>query len=72
MKISFSLLIICLVLFSCRNPYKGFDGVTDKGMKSNTLPSQEIRDGYKKSEKKMNRAYKREMKRRSRRLGTKE
>jgi hypothetical protein len=54
---------------SC-NPYKGFKGVSKKGMKTNTTPSQEIRDGYEAKSKKMNRRYKREMKRRRGRLGT--
>jgi hypothetical protein len=64
--------LLLIMLFSCGNPYKGFHGVDDKGMKTNKPPSVEIREDYDKQSKKMKRQYKREMKRRKRRLGSKE
>ena len=69
MKISAT--ILCLLLFvACGGPYKGFKGVTDKGMKTSVTPSQELRDDYDKMSKKMQRKYKKEMKQRAKRLGT--
>jgi len=59
-----------LILFwACSNPYKGFKGVNPKGMKNNKLPSTELREGHKKSEKKMKRKYRREMKKRQKEMG---
>lgn len=63
----FLFLLVCLM--AC-NPYKGFKGVNKKGMKTNTTPSQELRDDYDARGKKAKRRYKREMKRRKKRLGT--
>lgn len=54
---------------SC-NPYKGFKGVNKKGMKYNTTPSEELYDNQKKSTKRMQRKYDREMKKRRKRMGT--
>ncbi|KAA3649001.1 MAG: hypothetical protein DWP98_07695 [Bacteroidetes bacterium] len=68
MKIRLLSLFLILFIAAC-NPYKGFKGVSKKGMKTSTTPSQELRDDYKSSSKKMNRRYKREMKRNKKRLG---
>ena len=59
------------LLCGCYNPYKGFDGVDDKGM-GRTPPSMQISDDYKKQQKKQNRRNKRVMKKRKRELGTPE
>ena len=64
-------LLILIVAASC-NPYKGFRGVDKKGMKKNKPPSQELREDYEKMNKKSSRAYKREARKRKKRLGTKE
>jgi hypothetical protein len=69
--------VVVLVLFSLLftvacNPYKGFKGVNKKGMKYNSTPSEELYDNQKKSSKRMNRQYKREMKKRRKRMGTKD
>ncbi len=64
-------MILSLLLSAC-NPYRGFHGVDKKGMKKNKLPSQEIKEDYDKMSKKAKRAYKKEVKRRKKRLGTKE
>ena len=69
MKIKLLLIFLGLAFSSC-GPYRGFTGVTDKGMKTSITPSQELRDDYKKMNKKMKRSYKREMKQRAKRLGT--
>lgn len=63
-------IILISISISACNPYKGFTGVTPKGMKKSTLPSQEVRNDYKRSEKKMKRQYKREMKRRTKKMGS--
>ena len=65
----FAILFSLIIIFSC-NPYKGFSGVTDKGMKNNTTPSQELHKDYKKKDKKMQRDYDREMKKRKKRMGS--
>lgn len=39
-------------------------------MKNNKLPSQEVREGHKKSNKKMKRKYRKEMKQRVKKMGT--
>lgn len=57
-------------LFSC-NPYKGFSGVNPKGMKKNKLPSTELREDYDKGQKRMQKKYQKEMKRRNKDMGTK-
>lgn len=69
MKIKILLFFLTVAFLSC-NPYKGFKGVDKKGMSNNKLPSQEVKDGYEKSVKKQKRSYKREMKKRAKRLGT--
>jgi len=65
----FSILLLCT---NCGNPYKGFSGVSKKGMKKNKLPSQQLKEDYDKVAKKMQKAYKKEQKKTSKRLGTKE
>jgi hypothetical protein len=70
MKIRNLLLILITTLIIACNPYKGFKGVDKKGMKTSITPSQEIRDSYDSKSKKMKRRYKKEMKRRRKRLGT--
>lgn len=62
--------VATLFLFSSCGPYRGFKGVNDKGMKNNEMPSERVRKDYKKSEKKMQRQYNREMRKRAKRLGT--
>jgi len=62
--------VAALVALSSCGPYRGFKGVNDKGMKNNEMPSERVRDDYKKSEKKMQRQYNREMRKRAKRLGT--
>jgi len=62
--------LFALIFLSACGPYRGFKGVNPKGMKNSTTPSQEIRDDYKKQEKKSSRAYKREMKRREKKYRT--
>ncbi len=69
MKTKFLYFILFSFLVAC-NPYKGFKGVDDKGMSNGKLPSQEVKAGYEKSIKKQKRSYKREMKKRAKRLGT--
>lgn len=68
-KALFFVLFSLLFTLAC-NPYKGFKGVNKKGMKNNTTPSEELYDGHKKSGKRMKRQYKREMKKRKKRMGT--
>ena len=63
-------IIITALLLSACGPYRGFKGVNDKGMKNNEMPSERVRKDYKKSEKKMQRQYNREMRKRAKRLGT--
>ena len=70
MKIKLALYIGILLFLTACGPYRGFKGVDKKGMKNNELPSQTIRKDYKHSEKKMKRQYKREMKKKAKRLGT--
>ena len=69
MRIKIFYFLLFVSLLGC-NPYKGFKGVDDKGMSNGKLPSQEVKSGYEKSIKKQKRAYKREMKKRAKRLGT--
>lgn len=64
-----ALIAISILMIAC-NPYKGFKGVDKKGMKTNKTPSQEIRDDYDKAGKQMKRRYKREMKRKRKKMGT--
>lgn len=59
------------LLVACYNPYKGFDGVDDKGM-GRTPPSLQISKDYKKQQKKQNRRNKKLMKKRKQELGTPE
>ena len=61
-------MLLGIFFISC-NPYKGFKGVSKKGMKVNKTPSQELRDGYDATSKKKGRKYKKEMKHRKKRLG---
>ena len=68
MKTKLFVFFFILSLLAC-NPYKGFKGVDKKGM-GNTLPSQQVKQGYEKSTKKQARAYKREMRKRAKRMGT--
>jgi len=63
-------MVFSLLLTVGCNPYKGFEGVSRKGMKYNTTPSQELHNSYKKETKRMKRQYKREMKRRKKRMGS--
>ena len=65
------LLVMLITLFAC-NPYKGFSGVSKKGMKKNKLPSQELRKDYEKMNRKAQKAYDKEQKKAHKRLGTKE
>lgn len=65
------LALLIIILSACGNPYKGFKGVSKKGMKKSITPSQEIRDGFEKSSKRKKRRYKREMKRNRKNMGTK-
>ena len=69
MKTKFIYLIFIILLTSC-GPYRGFKGVDPKGMKNNEMPSESVRKGFKKSERKMQRQYNREMRKRAKRLGT--
>ena len=64
----FSLLLV-MALASCYNPYKGFDGVDDKGM-GRTPPSLELSDSKVKSQKKAQKRYKKMMKKRRKEMGT--
>lgn len=68
-KVVFFVFLSLLFTLAC-NPYKGFTGVNKKGMKNNTTPSEELYDGHKKSTKRMQRKYDREMKKRRKRMGT--
>jgi len=71
MKIKSPLFIfLSVLLLSACGPYRGFTGVNDKGMKKNEMPSERVRKDYKKSERKMQRQYNREMRKRAKRLGT--
>jgi hypothetical protein len=65
------LLLAVACCFAC-SPYRGFSGVTTKGMKRNKLPSQELRQNYEKMNRKARKAYRKEQKRAHKRLGTKE
>ena len=68
-KIAF---VICIFLFvsSCA-VFKGVEGVNGRnGKVVGGSPSKDIRQGYKRTEKKKKRQYKREMKKRAKRLGT--
>lgn len=65
-----STLLIAILLTAC-GPYRGFKGVNKKGMKTRKTPSQEIRDGYEQASKRMKRKYRREMKRKQKKMGTK-
>lgn len=62
--------IIVIILFASCGPYRGFKGVSPKGMKNNEMPSESVRKDYRKSERKMQRQYNREMRKRAKRLGT--
>lgn len=62
--------ISTILLFLSCGPYRGFKGVNDKGMKNNEMPSERVRDDYRKKEKKMQRQYNTEMRKRAKRLGT--
>lgn len=70
MKISVIVILFSIITLSACNPYKGFKGVNKKGMKYNTTPSEELYDNQKKSSKRMQRQYDREMKKRRKRMGT--
>ena len=61
--------ILALPFTACYNPYKGFDGIDDKGM-GRTPPSMEMSKDYKRKEKRMQRRNKRIMKKRKQELGT--
>lgn len=63
--------LLGFIFISC-SPYRGFSGVTDKGMKRNKLPSQELREDYEKMNRKARRAYKRQKRKTKKRLGTNE
>jgi len=64
------LLISLLLILSSCNPYRGFEGVKTDEIRGKKPPSQKIREGHKKSEKRMRKSYKREMKRKARKMGT--
>ncbi len=64
-----ALLTLLMVMVSCNNPYKGFKGVNKKGMSTRKTPSQELKEDYEDAGKKMQRRYKREMKRKKKKYG---
>lgn len=74
MKISLKCILTSLTICLCLacSPYRGHTGVTTKGMKGNKLPSQELRENYKKLNRKAQRAYRKEQRKAHKRLGTKE
>ena len=72
MKIKIPIFTLLLFFVCACNPYKGFKGVNPKGMKKNKLPSTELREDHKASEKKMLRKYRRELKKRKNKMGSKE
>lgn len=70
MKVKPSLFLLLLFgLVSCYNPYKGFDGVDDKGM-GRTPPSMKLSKSYDKKQKRMERKHRKMMKKRRREMGT--
>lgn len=72
MKASIPLLLLLIFsLSSCYNPYKGFDGIDDKGM-DRTPPSMKLSESYDKEQKKMDRKLRKMMKKRRKVMGTPE
>ncbi|MDB4062290.1 hypothetical protein N9515_10205 [Vicingaceae bacterium] len=70
-KLAFVVFIISLTC-SCA-VFKGVEDVNGRNGKIvGGSPSKDIREGYKRIEKKQKRQYKREMRRRTKRLGTKQ
>ncbi len=63
-----SITLFLLTLISC-NPYKGFSGVDDKGM-GRKPPSVEMTESFEKSQKKSNRHFKKEMRKRKKKFGS--
>lgn len=70
-----SLLTIVLLLSASackKHPYHGFKGLDKKGMKRNKLPSQELKENYKKLNKKAERAFKKQRRKAKKELGTRQ
>jgi hypothetical protein len=65
------IVLLVVLLFGC-NPYPGFKGVNRKGMSKNSVPSQELKEDYKKKNKRMQKRFDREMKRRKKKMGSQE
>lgn len=61
-------LFIFLSISAC-NPYKGFKGVSKKGMSTRKAPSQQLKDDMSKSEKKLKKRYDKDMKRKKKKYG---
>lgn len=69
MKTRIPFFFVVIFLFSCYNPYKGFEGVDDKGM-GRTPPSMKLSRSYERKQKRMERKHRKMMKERRRTLGT--
>ena len=66
-------ILVALLLFAitaCGGPFKGVEGVKENGKVVGGSPSRKLRNDKERTEKRQRRAYKKEMKKRAKRLGT--